>query len=55
MPGDVDFKSSVGFFINDILIPGKVHEAVIVAENGLRFSIKDGNSGFVHVFCYDIF
>lgn len=48
VPGDVDFESGVFFLVNHVLVTGKIHEAIVITENGFGTSGKDGDGGFGH-------
>ena len=50
MPGDVDFECSVYFFVNDILVTGKVQETMVVTEDCFGVGIENGDGGFGHRF-----
>jgi len=48
VPTDVHLKAGFGIFADGVLVSRKVHEAVVIAENGGGGGAEDGNFGCVH-------
>ena len=49
MPADIDLQGGIGLLGDDILVPGKVHQAVVVFQHRGWRCPENGNFGFIHV------